>query len=124
MDKTVVIDCFPESVTRWRDGYAVIVVDVVRATTTAVTAVALGRRCFPVATLGEAFTLADKLDNPLLVGELQGSMPKGFDITNSPTALVARTDLHRPVVLLSSTGTRLCQAALQCVAAFPACLRN
>jgi len=124
MDKTVVIDCFPESVARWRDGYAVVVADVVRATTTAITAVALGRRCFPVASLDEAFALAAKLDNPLLVGEVRGIMPQGFDINNSPAALAARIDLHRPALLLSSSGTRLCQAALQCMAAFPVCLRN
>jgi 2-phosphosulfolactate phosphatase len=124
MAKTVVIDCFPESVARWQDGYAVVAIDVVRATTTAITAVASGRRCFPVASLDEAFTLAAKLDNPLLVGELRGIMPQGFDINNSPAALAARTDFHRPAILLSSTGTRLCRAASQCIAAFPACLRN
>ena len=122
--KTVVIDCFPESVARWRDGYAVVAIDVVRATTTAITAVASGRRCLPVASLDEAFALAVKLDDPLLVGEVRGIMPPGFDINNSPAALAVRTDIHRPAILLSSTGTRLCQAASQCIAAFPACLRN
>jgi 2-phosphosulfolactate phosphatase len=122
--KTVVIDCFPESVARWRDGYAVVAIDVVRATTTAITAVASGRRCFPVASLDEAFALAVKLDDPLLVGEVRGIMPPGFDINNSPAALAVRTDIHRPAILLSSTGTRLCQAASQCIAAFPTCLRN
>jgi 2-phosphosulfolactate phosphatase len=124
MSNTVVIDCFPERVGRWRDGYAVVAVDVVRATTTAVTAVATGRRCFPVGSLDEAFALAAVLDDPLLVGEVRGIMPQGFDINNSPAALAARTDIHRPAILLSSTGTRLCQAAGQCIAAFPACLRN
>lgn len=124
MSKTVVIDCFPESVARWRDGYAVVVADVVRATTTAITAVALGRRCFPVGSLDEAFALAAKLDNPLLVGEVRGIIPQGFDINNSPAALAARIDVHRPALLLSSCGTRLCQAAFQCMAAFPVCLRN
>jgi 2-phosphosulfolactate phosphatase len=124
MGKTVAVDCFHEGVARWRDGYAVVAVDVVRATTTAITAVALGRRCFPVASLAEAFALTAKLDNPLLVGELRGIMPRGFDINNSPAALAARIDLHRPAILLSSSGTRLCQAASQCMAAFPACLRN
>lgn len=124
MRKTVVIDCFPESVARWRDEYAVVAIDVVRATTTAITAVALGRRCFPVGGLDEAFALAAELDDPLLVGEVRGIMPQGFDINNSPSALAARTDRHRPVILLSSTGTRLCRAASQGMAAFPACLRN
>lgn len=121
---TVVIDCFPESVARWRDGYAVVAVDVVRATTTAITAVASGRRCFPVASLDEAFALARQLDNPLLAGELGGVMPKGFDLDNSPAALASLGEVGRPVILLSSSGTRLCSAAAECIAAYPACLRN
>jgi 2-phosphosulfolactate phosphatase len=122
--KTVVIDCFPESVARWSKQHAIVAIDVVRATTTAITAVASGRRCFPVADLDEAFTLARKLPNPLLVGELRGIMPEGFDINNSPAALAARGDIERPAILLSSSGTRLCRAAADAVAAFPACLRN
>lgn len=124
MDRTVVIDCFPESVARWRDDHAVVAIDVVRATTTAITCVVLGRRCFLAGSVEEAFELARSLDNPLLVGEVRGVMPRGFDINNSPSALTARTDIHRPAVLLSSTGTRLCLAAQHSVAAFPACLRN
>jgi phosphosulfolactate phosphohydrolase-like enzyme len=38
--------------------WTVVGVDVIRATTTAVTAVAAGRRCFPVASLEEAVPLA------------------------------------------------------------------
>jgi 2-phosphosulfolactate phosphatase len=121
--RTVVIDCFPESVARWSE-YAVVAIDVVRATTTAITAVALGRQCFPVAGKDQAFKLASRLHNALLVGELRGEMPFGFDITNSPAALAARNDLDRPAILLSSSGTRLCCAASQCKFAFLACLRN
>jgi 2-phosphosulfolactate phosphatase len=124
MAKTVVIDCFPESVIRYRHGYAVVAIDVVRATTTAVTAVAAGRRCFVVPTAEAAFKLGARLDNPLLLGEQGGIMPPGFDINNSPAAVAARDDIHRPAILLSSSGTRLCDQASQCDAAFVACLRN
>jgi 2-phosphosulfolactate phosphatase len=124
MNRRVVIDCFPEAAARWRDHYAVVAIDVVRATTTAITAAATGRRCFPVASLDEAFELAATLDNPLLVGELAGVMPEGFDINNSPAVLAARTDVGRPAILLSSTGTRLCKEADKGEAAFLACLRN
>src|SRR4051794_12108917 len=110
MSKFVTIDCFPESAARYRNGHAVVVIDVVRATTTAITAVALGRRCLPVTSLDAAHTLAGRLADPLLVGEVDGIMPKGFDINNSPAALAKRTDLHRPAVLLSSSGTKLLQA--------------
>jgi 2-phosphosulfolactate phosphatase len=124
MSRTVIVDCFPESASRYREGYAVVAIDVVRATTTAITAAALGYRCFPVASAGAALTLAGRLDNPLLAGEQCGIMPSGFEINNSPAALAGRTDRHRPVVLVSSSGTRLCEAVSQCEAAFLACLRN
>lgn len=124
MQKTVVIDCFPESVQAYRNGYAIVAVDIIRATTTAVTGVALGRRCFPVPSLEVAVPLAARLTNPLLVGELGGSMPYGFDISNSPVALQSRTDIHRPMILLSTSGTRVICGAEECQAVYVACLRN
>jgi len=122
--KTVVIDCFPESVPLYRDGYAIVAVDVMRATTTAVTCVELGRKCFPVPSLDAAVPLAARLTNPLLVGELGGSMPYGFDLNNSPAALESRTDIHRPMILLSSSGTQTICAAEETQAMYVACLRN
>lgn len=124
MRKTVVIDCFPESVPSYRNGYAIVAVDVIRATTTAVTGVASGRRCFPVPSLEVAVPLAARLSNPLLVGELGGSMPYGFDMNNSPVDLEARTDIHRPMILLSTSGTRVICGAQAWQAMYVACLRN
>ncbi len=122
--KTVVIDGFPESLPDYRHGYAIVAVDIIRATTTAVTCVALGRRCFPAPTLEAAVPLAARLPNPLLVGELGGSMPYGFDLNNSPADLEARTDIHRPMLLLSTSGTRLICGAAEGQAMYVACLRN
>lgn len=122
--KKVVIDCFPEGIESYRNGYAIVAVDVIRATTTAVTAVDLGRRCFPVPSLEAAVPLAAKLHNPLLVGELGGSMPYGFDLNNSPADLEYRTDIHRPMILLSTTGTRVICGAQESQAMYVACLRN
>lgn len=124
MRKTIVIDCFPESVASYRDGYAIVAVDVIRATTTAVTGVALGRRCFPVPSLEAAVPLAARLTNPLLVGELGGSMPYGFDLNNSPADLEARTDTHRPMILLTTSGTRVICGAGEGQSVYVACLRN
>lgn len=122
---SVVIDYLPEAVEQYREGYAIVAIDVIRATTTAVTAAALGRRCFPAATLEEAAARAATLDRPLLVGELGGNMPFGFDLTNSPAALVERTDRERPMVLLSSSGTQLIGNAVAAGApTYLACFRN
>lgn len=122
--KTVVIDCFPESVARYRDGYAIVAVDVIRATTTAITCVVLGRKCFPVPSIDAAVPLAARLPNPLLVGELGGTMPYGFDLNNSPAALEGRTDIHRPMIFLSTSGTPLICGAAESQAVYVACLRN
>lgn len=124
MPNTVVIDSFPENVIRYRRGYAVVAVDVVRATTTAITAAAGGRRCFPVPTMNAALQLAGRLKDPLLAGEQRGIMPPGFHLNNSPAQVAGRRDFERPLILLSSSGTRLCHEASQCDAAFLACLRN
>src|SRR5260370_41342475 len=106
MQNTVIIDCFAESVPRYRRGYAVVVVDVVRATTTAATAVAAGRRCFPVPTVEAARTLAGEIECAVLPGEQVGTMPPGLDLNNTPTERLARSAVARPLVLLSSCRTR------------------
>ena len=125
MQNAVVIDCFPTSAGRYPAEYAIVAIDVVRATTTAITAAAAGRRCFPVPTLGAALALAKMIGNPLLVGEQKGFLPAGFDLNNSPSELLARDDIDRPVILLSSTGTGLCyEASRRHHSVFLACLRN
>jgi len=105
--KTFVIDYLPESAHKYRRGWAIAAVDVIRATTMAITAVSLGRKCYPVDTLEAAFQLAGKHPNPLLAGELQGDMPPGFEMNNSPAELAERDDTDRPLIMLSSSGTRL-----------------
>ena len=64
------------------------------------------------------------MPDALLTGELGGAMPAGFDLTNSPAELAARSDLSRPLVLLSSSGTRLMCAIARSDAAYLACFRN
>jgi 2-phosphosulfolactate phosphatase len=124
MPGKVVIDCFPESLVRYDERWAVVAVDVIRATTTAVTAASGGRRCYPVGTLEAALELASQLDDPLLVGELGGNMPFGFHITNSPAEIARRDDVEHPMILLSTAGTRLLAPARPFAAVYAACLRN
>ena len=111
MLKSVVIDYLPESVCRYRSDWAIVVVDVIRATTTAVTAAASGRRCFPAPTIEAALEIAQGFSNPLLAGESKGTMPVAFEMDNSPAQLAGRTDTHRPLVLVSSSGTRVIHEA-------------
>ena len=122
--RTVVIDALPERAPRYVADHAVVAIDVIRATTTAVTVVALGRRCFCVPSIPEALRVRGGLDGALLGGELGGRTPDGFDVGNSPTTLAARTDVHRPLVLLSSSGTRLLHAVRDAENVYLACFRN
>lgn len=122
--RTVAIACFPESLGLYPAEYAVVAVDVIRATTTAVTAASQGRRCFPVPSIEAAVPLAAGLPNPLLVGELGGNMPYGFHVNNSPADLELRSDTYRPMILLSTSGTRLICGARNGQAMYVACLRN
>jgi 2-phosphosulfolactate phosphatase len=132
MSKSVVIDAFPESATKYTRDHAIIVVDVIRATTTAVTAVSMKRQVLPVKTTDEAFVIAEKLENAILVGELGGNVPYGFHMTNSPVLVNAvnsmnigvLSDSSRPIILLSSSGTQLLMNAKGASGIFAACLRN
>jgi 2-phosphosulfolactate phosphatase len=119
----VVIDFLPCNARRYGPGWAVVAVDVFRATTMACTALAGGRRCFPVASMQEAFARARDL-GAVLAGEHGGCAIEGFDLGNSPADLILRTDIDRPLVLLTSSGTALLHAATQADAVFAACLRN
>jgi 2-phosphosulfolactate phosphatase len=124
MDKRFVIDAFPESAPRYRAGYAVVAIDVIRATTTAITAASTGRPVFPAPTLEAALQLASNLHNPILAGELDGDMPPCFDINNSPAELSGLSDVSRPLVLLSSSGTKLMCNAMGSDVVYLACFRN
>jgi 2-phosphosulfolactate phosphatase len=59
-----------------------------------------------------------------LAGEIAGLMPEGFDINNSPAEIARRSDLERPLVLLSSSGTKLMVESGTRTETYVACLRN
>lgn len=124
MRRTVVIDCFPSSVFRYVASHAIVAVDIIRATSMIVSAVAAGWRCFPVSTHQQALALSKVLPECLLAGELGGQVPNGFEMNNSPAQLAQRRDNHRPLVLLSTSGTDLVCRAGNARAAYPACFRN
>ncbi|HVA44531.1 MAG TPA: 2-phosphosulfolactate phosphatase [Acidimicrobiales bacterium] len=121
---SVTIDAFPESVSRYGPPYTIVAVDVIRSTTMAVTAAADGWRCLPVPTLEQALGRAKEFPDSLLAGELGGQVPYEFDMDNSPVELLARSDRHRPLVLLSTSGTRVICGATAGQEVHVACLRN
>jgi 2-phosphosulfolactate phosphatase len=121
---SVAIDCFHEHLPPVPAGTAIVAVDVIRATTTAVTAVASGHRLYPAGSIEAAVRLAADLDRPLLAGELGGVQPYGFDLQNSPSQIETLNDRARSIILLSTSGTRLIAEARAHGVTYVACLRN
>jgi 2-phosphosulfolactate phosphatase len=122
--KSVAIDCLAESLHHYGEGCAVVVVDVIRSITVAATAVESGRGCFFAPSVEAALFLARRLDKPLLVGEVGGNMPYGFDINNSPVEIERRRDISRPAIVVSSSGIPLLYSLRNCNSVYVACLRN
>lgn len=87
-------------------GRTVIVVDVLRATTTIATALAAGAPAvYPVEGIDEARRLACELGEAVLGGERGGLPPEGFHRGNSPLEYQSGSD-GRPIVLTTTNGTR------------------
>ena len=121
---TVTIDCFHEHLSPPSNGEVIVAIDVIRASTTAITAAATGKPLFPAGSIEAAVRLAADLDRPILAGELGGVQPYGFDLQNSPTQIAALNESARPIILLSTSGTRLMAEASQVAVTYVACLRN
>jgi 2-phosphosulfolactate phosphatase len=101
---------------RWElDGAqgAVVVVDVLRAFTTAAYAFDAGAEAiYLVADVDEALAFKARHPLSLAVGEDRGLMPDGFDLPNSPAA-ARRADLAgRTIVQRTSAGTQGVVAAV------------
>lgn len=99
-----------------------VVIDVVRATTTMVEALAHGARSIlPTAGTEEAVKLATSLgrDDTLLCGERKGLKVEGFDLGNSPSEFTPDVVEGKRLVMSTTNGTRafgLAQEAARVVA--------
>src|ERR1700724_249794 len=120
----VTIGCFHEHLPPVAREATVVAIDVIRATTTAITAVSAGRALYPAGSIEAAVRLAADLDRPILAGELGGVQPYGFDVQNSPTQIEALEESARPIILLSTSGTRLMAEASAVAVTYVGCLRN
>jgi 2-phosphosulfolactate phosphatase len=68
----------------------VVVIDVLRAFTTAAHAFDRGaEKILPVASVKEAFQLRKRLPGSFIMGEVDGIKPEGFDFGNSPDQISA-----------------------------------
>ncbi len=103
---------------------AIVAVDVLRATTTIVTALSRGLDCYVMPSVSSARVVARQLCEPILLGEDRGDIPEGFDFSNSPLLLSEGDFRGRPIVLASSSGTPLVDAARRAATTYVSCLRN
>lgn len=102
-------------------GRSAVVIDILRATTTAAVALFNGaREIIPTATLGDATSLKQKLDHSsvLLGGERDGQKVEGFDLGNSPFEYSSRVVENKSIILASTNGS----AALLCGSEAENCL--
>jgi 2-phosphosulfolactate phosphatase len=92
----------------------VVVIDVLRATSTIVTALAHGARAiYPVANPEEAIRLISSLgrEDTLLCGERKGLKIEGYHLGNSPSEFTASRVGGRRLVMNTTNGTRALNAA-------------
>jgi 2-phosphosulfolactate phosphatase len=100
----------PRSVT----GSAVVVIDVLRASTTITAALAAGAsEVVPCLDVDDARRMADRYDRerPLLGGERGGVRIEGFDLGNSPAEYTPECVAGRRIVFTTTNGTKALLAA-------------
>jgi 2-phosphosulfolactate phosphatase len=98
-------------------GRTVVVIDVLRATTTIVQALASGAmQVVPCQEIADARHLAIELPPPLILGgERGGKQIPGFDLGNSPAEYTRDVVARKTIVFSTTNGTR---AMLRCKAAW------
>ncbi len=88
-------------------GARAVVIDVLRASTTVVTALQNGcRSIIPVTTLSEALKTATCYPGALLAGERKTLKPPHFDLGNSPLEYYPQRVLDKEIILTTTNGTR------------------
>jgi 2-phosphosulfolactate phosphatase len=105
------------------NGRTVIVIDVLRASSTIVAALDSGfASVIPVATKEEAFALQSA--NTLTAGEWHSKQIEGFDFNNSPYALKNRNNTGKHLVLMTTNGTRAIEKAARADRLLIGCFLN
>jgi 2-phosphosulfolactate phosphatase len=92
----------------------VVVVDVIRAFTVAAYAFSAGAQDITlVGTVEEALSLRERIPKALVMGEVDGLQPAGFDLGNSPSALTGLDLSGRRLIQRTSAGTQgvVCSSA-------------
>ena len=104
----------------------VVVIDVLRATTSIATAFANGcRKLIPTATVEEAVALKqDHFPDALLAGERKGLIIPGFQLGNSPFEYVRNIVDSKTIIMTTTNGTRALGLARNAATVFTAAFVN
>ncbi len=95
-------------------GRTVIVIDVLRSSTSIIWAVKNGAgKIIPATDAGEAATILSKLDSPdvVLAGEIGGVKHPDFHIGNSPSEFSPEVVANKTIVISTSNGTKVINGA-------------
>ncbi|MBD1379983.1 2-phosphosulfolactate phosphatase [Metabacillus arenae] len=112
-----------EITTEHVNGRTVIVIDVLRASSTMVTALTSGFDSItPVGTVNEAFALQSK--NTVLAGEWHCEKIDGFDYNNSPTVIRKKDHTGKHLVLTTTNGTKAVEKAAKADMLLIGCFLN
>ena len=89
-----------------RRGNMMVVIDVLRCTSSMINALANGaRRIIPVKTVREAYRLKSKYPEYLLAGERGGTKPEDFDFGNSPLEFTREKVHDKTLIFTTTSGT-------------------
>ena len=95
------------------DGKTVVVIDILRATTTITFAIANGATYIqPVLTPEQAFAIRQKQPNVLVGGERHGKSVNGFNLGNSPFEYQRSVVFGKSVIITTTNGTRTIHACV------------
>ena len=95
------------------EGKSVVVIDILRATTTITFAIANGATYVqPVLTPEEAFAIRQKRPNMLIGGERHGKLVDGFNLGNSPSEYQRSVVSGRSIIITTTNGTRTMHACV------------
>jgi 2-phosphosulfolactate phosphatase len=87
-------------------GDLIIVIDVLRCSTSIINALANGAKTVaPTITLKEAYAFHSQHPNYLLAGERKGCKPKGFDLGNSPPEFISERVRGKSLIMTTTSGT-------------------
>lgn len=103
----------PELLDRYDlSGKVVVVIDVLRATTTIATALANGaKEIIPVTNVAKCIQLGNQLD-AITAGERDGKPAEGLQYGNSPLVFTRDLVNRRTIILTTTNGTKLLQNAI------------